>query len=253
VPNQPPDSDTLGRAAAFAARHHGDQRRKDANETPHISHLLAVAALALEDGGSQDHAVAALLHDTLEDCPTVTTELLIEEFGAAVTAIVVGCTDHTPGIDCSGFTKWLVAAGHLESSPFDSDLVTVKATTEATVRAFTADDVVAMIETASKPADSARSAWASRDAALVDLLASTAVRSGECVALQIGDIGGADRPVLPCGAEPNPGTNVRYQSPATPPNGSPSTSAARSTTRRRRAYRATRVHTLKMRKPRLLS
>jgi len=95
-----------------------------------------------------------------------------------------------------GFTKWLVAAGHIDSSPFDSDLVAIKTPTQPEVRAFTADDVEAMLEVAAKPIESAHSAWAARDVAIVDLLASTGVRNGECVALQIGDIGGADRPVL---------------------------------------------------------
>lgn len=95
--NTPPESDVLGRAVAFATLHHADQRRKDANQTPYVAHLLAVASLAFEDGGSQDHAIAGLLHDTLEDCPAVTPELLSAEFGPAVTAMVVGCTDYTPG------------------------------------------------------------------------------------------------------------------------------------------------------------
>lgn len=95
-----------------------------------------------------------------------------------------------------GFVKWLVAAGHLESSPFDSDLVDIKATAEPAVRAFSAADVESMLDAAANPPAGARSAWPARDVAIVDVLASTGVRNGECVALQIGDIGGADRPVL---------------------------------------------------------
>ena len=34
---------------------------------PYLSHLLSVAALVLEDGGSEDEAIAALLHDANED------------------------------------------------------------------------------------------------------------------------------------------------------------------------------------------
>jgi len=64
------------------------------------------------------------------------------------------------------------------------------------VRAFSVDDVAAMLEAAGQPDAKQRSAWPARDVALVDLLASTGVRSGECVALQVGDLAGADRPVL---------------------------------------------------------
>ena len=34
---------------------------------PYISHLLSVTALVLEDGGDEDQAIAALLHDAIED------------------------------------------------------------------------------------------------------------------------------------------------------------------------------------------
>ena len=53
-----------------------------------------------------------------------------------------------------------------------------------------------MIKVADEPAANVRSAWPARDRAVIDLLASTGVRNGECVALRVGDIGGADRPVL---------------------------------------------------------
>ena len=67
---------------------------------------------------------------------------------------------------------------------------------EPAVRAFTADDVESMISAAGDPPTAARSAWPLRDQAIIDLLASTGTRNGECVALRIGDIAGADRPVL---------------------------------------------------------
>jgi len=94
------------------------------------------------------------------------------------------------------FCRWLVATAQLASSPFDSELLTIRASTEPQVRAFTTDAVQSMIDAAGSPADPVRSAWAARDVALVDLLAFTGVRRSECVALQIGDIAGADRPVL---------------------------------------------------------
>jgi (p)ppGpp synthase/HD superfamily hydrolase len=56
--------------------------------------LLAVAALVLEDGGSEDEAIAALLHDAIEDAGGERTRQEIRRrFGEKVVAIVEGCTD----------------------------------------------------------------------------------------------------------------------------------------------------------------
>jgi len=95
-----------------------------------------------------------------------------------------------------GFCRWLATRGVLDANPFDDELLQVKGRTEPAVRAFTADDVEAMISAAGDPPTAARSAWPLRDQAIIDLLASTGTRNGECVALRIGDIAGADRPVL---------------------------------------------------------
>jgi (p)ppGpp synthase/HD superfamily hydrolase len=54
------------RALIYATQLHSTQIRKGSN-VPYISHLLSVAALVLEDGGSEDEAIAALLHDAIED------------------------------------------------------------------------------------------------------------------------------------------------------------------------------------------
>ncbi len=61
---------------------------------PYVSHLLAVCELTLEYGGNEDEAIAALLHDAVEDQggATVRAEIL-KEFGTHVTEIVDGCTD----------------------------------------------------------------------------------------------------------------------------------------------------------------
>ena len=53
-------------ALLFAAKLHRQQPRKG-TQIPYLGHLLAVAALVIEDRGSEDEAVAALLHDSLED------------------------------------------------------------------------------------------------------------------------------------------------------------------------------------------
>src|SRR4029078_1161990 len=80
-------------ALAYAARLHAGQTRKG-TEAPYIAHLLAVTALALEHGASEDEAIAALLHDAVEDQggrPTL--ERIRRRFGDEVAAIVEGCND----------------------------------------------------------------------------------------------------------------------------------------------------------------
>ena len=80
-------------ALVYASRLHARQTRK-ASDIPYISHLLSVAALVIEHGGSEDEAIAALLHDAIEDQGGAETRQEIHRrFGKAVTAIVNGCTD----------------------------------------------------------------------------------------------------------------------------------------------------------------
>jgi len=95
-----------------------------------------------------------------------------------------------------GFSRWLATKGLIDANPFDDEVLQVRGRTEQAVRAFTPEDVEAMIEAAATPPKNARSAWPLRDQAVIDLLSATGTRNGECVALRIGDIGGADRPVL---------------------------------------------------------
>jgi len=62
-----------------------------------MAHLLSVCALVLEDGGDEEEAVAALLHDSLEDHPEeVKREDLRERFGSRVLSLVEGVTDTPP-------------------------------------------------------------------------------------------------------------------------------------------------------------
>lgn len=90
-------------ALALAHRVHRRQARKGTS-VPYLAHLLGVAALVLEYEGGETEAIAALLHDTLEDAreyaePAVEPEQLAgeiaREFGGEVLAIVRHCTDTT--------------------------------------------------------------------------------------------------------------------------------------------------------------
>ncbi len=83
-------------ALAYAAGLHAGQRRKISG-APYAAHLLSVAATVLEHGGGEDEAIAALLHDAVEDQGGLATRAIIaERFGEQVARIVDGCSDcHT--------------------------------------------------------------------------------------------------------------------------------------------------------------
>lgn len=75
---------------------HRNQRRKG-TDIPYIAHLLGVAAIALEIGADEDQAIAALLHDAVEDQggqPTL--QAIRTRFGDRVAAMVEANTDGEP-------------------------------------------------------------------------------------------------------------------------------------------------------------
>jgi (p)ppGpp synthase/HD superfamily hydrolase len=81
------------RALVFAAHLHRNQRRKGSG-VPYVAHLLAVCELTLEYGGDEDEAIAALLHDAIEDQGGAAARAeILDRFGPRVTEIVDGCTD----------------------------------------------------------------------------------------------------------------------------------------------------------------
>ena len=80
-------------ALKYAARVHRDQTRKGTG-VPYVTHLLAVAAIVGENGGSENEVIAALLHDAAEDQGgEVRLEDIRERFGDEVVGIVAGNTD----------------------------------------------------------------------------------------------------------------------------------------------------------------
>jgi (p)ppGpp synthase/HD superfamily hydrolase len=83
----------LQRAFRYAAEKHDGQARKQ-TAVPYLSHLMAVASLVLEAGGDEEMAIAALLHDVVEDCGGMPRLREIRrQFGLKVAHIVEGCTD----------------------------------------------------------------------------------------------------------------------------------------------------------------
>ena len=80
-------------ALTFAAKLHARQIRKGSG-VPYIAHLMGVASIALEYGADEDEAIAALLHDAIEDQGGAEAgEEIRKRFGDRVAAIVEGCTD----------------------------------------------------------------------------------------------------------------------------------------------------------------
>jgi (p)ppGpp synthase/HD superfamily hydrolase len=92
-------TDRISEALALAVQAHEKQVRKG-TLIPYVAHPMAVASIALEFGADEDQAIAALLHDVLEDGGAQYGPVIKERFGERVLAIVDGCTDGVP--DASG-------------------------------------------------------------------------------------------------------------------------------------------------------
>lgn len=80
-------------ALVLAHQLHAKQKRKG-TAIPYVGHLLAVCSIVIENGGTEDEAIAALLHDAIEDAGGDRIRRVIRErFGEKILAIVEGCTD----------------------------------------------------------------------------------------------------------------------------------------------------------------
>jgi (p)ppGpp synthase/HD superfamily hydrolase len=82
-------------AVEWAAELHRHQTRKGTG-VPYVAHLLEVAALVLHDGGSESEAIAALLHDAIEDA-RVKPKKIRRRYGRKVARIVKACTETVDG------------------------------------------------------------------------------------------------------------------------------------------------------------
>ena len=113
-------------ALRWAEELHRQQRRKG-KPVPYIAHLISVSALGWEDGGRDDQAIAALLHDAIEDAGQ-THASIAERFGVVVADIVRDCTDTSPEAKPGVKEPWLLRKtrylNSLASKPLASLLVT---------------------------------------------------------------------------------------------------------------------------------
>ena len=130
------EHDRLAAALALAHDAHRIQKRKG-TDIPYIAHPMAVASLVLEYGGSEDQAIAALLHDTVEDGGEAYAGRIGAAFGPGVLAMVRDCTDgsfeqkaaaQTPH---AKYAEWRVRKQaymqHLRATPADSPALLVSA------------------------------------------------------------------------------------------------------------------------------
>ncbi|MBW1883154.1 MAG: HD domain-containing protein [Deltaproteobacteria bacterium] len=122
---------SLCEATRLAWQWHGRQTRKG-KPSPYLSHLLQVQGLVIDHGGDTEQAIAALLHDALEDAESPDERAQRESeigarFGSGVVRIVLDCTDTTP--EEAGLRKgpWRVRKqryiAQLASAPASSLLV----------------------------------------------------------------------------------------------------------------------------------
>ena len=113
-------------ALKFAADAHRIQLRKS-GETPYLSHLLRVSGLTLDYGASETVAIAALLHDVVEDCGGLAAlERIRETFGSETASIVLDVSDSATS-DATQKRPWRerkeAYIAHLEECPHSSLLV----------------------------------------------------------------------------------------------------------------------------------
>jgi (p)ppGpp synthase/HD superfamily hydrolase len=111
------------RAFTFAAEKHKGQTRK-ASTIPYIAHLMGVASLVLEAGGDEDLAIAALLHDVVEDCGGAPMlKEVRHRFGKHVAKVVDGCTDADTYLKALWRERKEKYIAHLKSADADTRLV----------------------------------------------------------------------------------------------------------------------------------
>jgi (p)ppGpp synthase/HD superfamily hydrolase len=96
-------TDRFDTAVSLAREVHGGERRSGTG-IPFMAHLLVVTGLVFEDGGDEDEAVAAMLHDAVEEGGPALLERIEHTFGARVAEIVAGCSDN---LDEIGNEPWV--------------------------------------------------------------------------------------------------------------------------------------------------
>ena len=104
-------------AVRYAREVHAAQTRKGTS-TPYLAHLLGVASIVLDDGGTEDEAIAALLHDAAEDHGgRAQLDEIRSRFGDAVAQIVEDCTDSWETLKRPWLERKQAYAAHARTLP----------------------------------------------------------------------------------------------------------------------------------------
>jgi (p)ppGpp synthase/HD superfamily hydrolase len=112
-------------ALVYTSRLHANQRRKGSG-VPYIAHLLSVAALVLENGGDEEMAIAALLHDAVEDQGGMETLHEIQQrYGVRVADIVLACSDSFTQPKPPWQNRKEEYLKHLENSSWEVQLISL--------------------------------------------------------------------------------------------------------------------------------
>lgn len=82
----------LKRAVEFAAKVHQKQVRKG-TDIPYFAHPCNVGVLLSREGCQEEIIITGILHDTVEDSEEVTPDVIRQEFGEQIAAIVAGCSE----------------------------------------------------------------------------------------------------------------------------------------------------------------
>lgn len=118
-------TERFAQAVGYAIQLHGGQVRKG-SEIPYVGHLLAVASLVIEAGGSENQAIAALLHDAAEDQGgDQTLDEIRERFGAHVATIVAACSDTLEASKPPWRERKEAYLRHLAAEPSEVQLVSL--------------------------------------------------------------------------------------------------------------------------------
>jgi (p)ppGpp synthase/HD superfamily hydrolase len=116
----------LSQALAYAENVHAGVMRKG-TDIPYLAHVVGVSAIVMETGGSEDEAIAGLLHDTLEDGgdPERMRGEIMEQFGPRVLEIVEGLSDHLgpKGQKADWWDRKRAYVAHVEGADRSTQLV----------------------------------------------------------------------------------------------------------------------------------
>lgn len=105
----------LTRAALVAAEAHAGQTRKG-GRVPYVNHVIEVADLVADAGGTPEMVAAAFLHDLVEDTPA-TEDTLAADFGPCIATLVAGMTDDPAWHDLPRPERKRRQADHMARAP----------------------------------------------------------------------------------------------------------------------------------------